>query len=272
MVDADLHETETLPVRVGERLRTAREAAGYDLNDVGTRTRIPVRHLEAIERSDYAALPSSTYALGFTKSFARAVGLDESAIATALRTELGRVEPGARDVASYDLVDPARVPSRLLAWTAAAIALILAIGYGMWRSELFGPRGDTPVAEQTVTPPAPAPDAPAAVPAAPPVAEGPVVLTAKSAVWLRITDAAKKRLYDGELAIGQSFTVPADANDPRILTGRPDALKVTIGGVEVAPLGPPEKTIADVPVTAAALKARPPAPAVTTAPPVTTPR
>ena len=52
---------------VGDRLRRLREESGLDLGDVATRTRIPLRHLEAIERSDYAALPSMTYAIGFVR-------------------------------------------------------------------------------------------------------------------------------------------------------------------------------------------------------------
>ncbi len=47
------------------------------------------------------------------------------------------------------------------------------------------------------------------------------------------------------------------ARDPMILTGRPDALSVTVGGQAIPPLGSPEKTISDVPVSASALLARP---------------
>src|SRR3546814_11154552 len=53
------------------------------------------------------------------------------------------------------------------------------------------------------------------------------------------------------------YTVPADAQNPQILAGRPQALRVTIGGKEVAPLGPADRTITDVGISAAALNARP---------------
>jgi len=264
MVDGEPPESGLFPASVGERLRIAREAAGLDLSDIGTRTRIPMRHLDAIERSDYSSRPSPTYAVGFVKSYARALSLDEAALATDLRIEIGRIEPGAHDVQSYEPADPSRVPSRLLAWTAAAIALLIAIAYGVWRGNYFE-QNTAPLVESVETAtPAPTSPAAAAVPplpgAATAAATGPgqVVLTATAPVWLRISDASDSKLFEKEMAAGESYSVPIGANGPKILTGRPDALKVTVDGREVAPLGPPEKTIADVGVSAAALAARPP--------------
>lgn len=264
MVESELPETGLFPQSVGERLRIMRETAGLDLNDVGTKTRIPLRHLEAIERGDYAALPSPTYALGFTRSYARAVGGDEAALIVQLREDLGREDPMAHGNLPYEPADPTRVPSRLLAWTAAALALILAVGYWTWRSNYWGPDAITPVPSETPAVPPPVvattngTPAPAAAPAAP--ATGEVVLTATAPVWLRIYDASKTKLFEKEMTVGERYTVPANANNPMILTGRPDGLKVTVGGREVAPLGTVEKSIKDVGVSAAALAARPPAP------------
>jgi len=266
MVDAELPEPGLFPQSVGERLRVLREAAGLDLNDVGMKTRIPLRHLEAIERSDYAALPSPTYAVGFARSYARAVGADDMPLITQLREELGRKDPVARGDMPYEPTDPARVPSRLLAWTAAVLALMLAIGYWTWRSNYWGPDAVTPVPSEVPAPPpvAVTTDAPqSGVPATAP-ATGEVVITATAPVWLRIYDASKTKLFEKEMTIGERYVVPRDANNPMILTGRPDGLKVTVGGREVAPLGTAEKAIRDVGVSAAALAARP---VVATAPP-----
>ena len=259
MVESALPEAGLFPQSVGERLRIMRETAGLDLNDVGTKTRIPLRHLEAIERGDYASLPSPTYALGFTRSYARAVGGDEAALITQLREDLGREDPASHTM-PYEPTDPARVPSRLLAWTAAALFLIVAVGYWTWRSNYWGPDAVTPVASDTPAAPAPEVVATNPAPAAPVVAApatGDVVLTATAPVWLRIYDASKTKLFEKELAIGESYTVPANANNPMILTGRPDGLKVTVGGREVAPLGTAQKSIKDVGISAAALAARP---------------
>ncbi len=259
MVDAELPEAGLFPQSVGERLRVMREAAGLDLNDIGTKTRIPLRHLEAIERGDYAALPSPTYALGFTRSYARAVGADEAPLIVQLREDLGREDP-ATHLMPYEPTDPSRVPSRLLAWTAAVLALVLAIGYWTWRSNYWGPDAVTPVpSESPAAPPViVATTAVPQIPVAAAPATGEVVLTATAPVWLRVYDASKTKLFEKEMTVGERYTVPADANNPMILTGRPDGLKVTVDGRDVAPLGTAEKSIKDVGISAAALAARPP--------------
>ncbi|AYJ86520.1 helix-turn-helix domain-containing protein [Sphingomonas paeninsulae] len=255
MVDGEIPEKGLFPISVGERLRVAREAAKLDLNDVSTRTRIPLRHLTAIENSDYTALPSQTYALGFAKSYARAIGVDEIALGNDLRAELGRAHPDARDANVYEPADPSRVPPRLLAWTAALLALIIVVGYGVWRGGYFDSADvatPAPVIAQQETVAA---AAPVAKPAAT-VGPGQVVLTATTAVWLRITDGAKTALFQKEMAAGETYQLPLTATDPKILTGRPDALKVTIDGREVAPLGGAKTTVRNLGISAAALNAR----------------
>jgi cytoskeleton protein RodZ len=251
------------PRSVGERLLAARVAAGLDLNDIATKTRVPMRHLEAIERSDYASLPSATYALGFARQYGRAVGLNDVDLARDLRAELGRAPLESPDSTPYVPVDPTRVPSRLLAWTAAGLAAVLLIGYLVWRSIAFG-EAVAPVVEPASLPvvaAAPATPTPAVVSAP----TGQVVLTATAPAWLRVYDKNDKVLFEKEMAAGESWPVPGDADTPMIRTGRADAIKVTVGGAEVAPLGPPERTVRDVVLTAAALAARPPA-AVTPTP------
>ena len=71
------------------------------------------------------------------------------------------------------------------------------------------------------------------------------------------------RLMEKQLARGESYTVPAEARGPQLWTGRPDALAITIGGRQVRKLAEDDTVMRDVPVTAEALLARPPAPAST---------
>ncbi|MDF0542016.1 helix-turn-helix domain-containing protein [Sphingobium sp. H39-3-25] len=239
----------------GDTLRRAREDQGLALQEVATRTRVPVRQLEMIERNDFAGLPGLPYAVGFARAYARAIGIDEVAIAAGVREALGGTDMQAGRYEAFEPADPARVPPRYLAWTALAIALILAAGFGVWRTQLFTPPTDEQIAAAQQAPAVAARPA-AGQPARPAPAEGPVVLTALDAVWLRIYDQTGERLLEKEMAKGESYTVPADANNPMILTGRPDTLAVTVGGRPVPPLGPPERTISDMPISAAALLAR----------------
>lgn len=120
------------PARAGDVLRMAREAQGLSLGDIGARTRIPSRHLAAIEASDYQSLPSATYAVGFAKAYARAVGADEVAIAQAVRADVDKLGRRVNEYVPQDIVDPSRVPSRGLAIVGLGIALALLVIAGLW--------------------------------------------------------------------------------------------------------------------------------------------
>jgi cytoskeleton protein RodZ len=243
---------------VGEQLKAARDERRLTLTDVAAQTRIPIRHLEALESSDFAALPGSMYSIGFAKSYARCVGLDQNVIADEMRAELAKgghagFIPATPD---YEPADPGRVPPRWLAWAAAAIALLGLIGYLAWRSFAMSP--DAPAAPAVESEVAPAKTATSTTAPTAPMG-GVVVITANETVWVKIYDADKKRLFESEMKAGESYSVPADANNPMIVTGRPQALQVTVGGKPVAPLGDADRTISDVGVGAAALLARKPA-------------
>jgi cytoskeletal protein RodZ len=234
---------------ISARLRAAREAKGYSLDDVATRTRVPLRHLNHIDAGEWNALPAITYSVGFVRSYANAVGLDGTAIGVELREALGGGSGSKRAGApQYEPADPARVPPRSLAIAAGLLAIVLAIGYLVWRTNA----ADEPNALELATA-APAVPAVAAGPQpqpAPaqlqPATAGPVAITAADDVWLRIYEAGGPKLYEGVIKANQRYEVPATARAPQILTGRPDAIRITVGQTGIPPLGPPRRTIADV--------------------------
>ena len=228
--------TAAQPSTPGAKLRAAREAQGLSVQDIATRTRIAQRQLEAIERDDYGALPGIPYAVGFARAYARAIDLDEVAIAADVRNAVHNSDMGATRYEAFEPADPARVPSRTLAWTAAVIGIIVIAGFTIWRTQLLTPPTGEEIAEQQAGKPAAAPKAGVQAPIAAPVT-GPVVFTANDDVWMRIVDEAGERLKDGLLKKGESFTLPAGARNPTILTGRPQALDVTVGGKAIPPLG-----------------------------------
>lgn len=256
MTDPNSPEEATLfPKTVGEKLREAREAQGLSLAEIAARTRVPVRQLEAIELGNYAALPSITYSVGFAKAYARAVDLDEVAIAREVRGANDRPDAVRRtEYEAYPIDEPSRGPSPGLAIVGLIGAVVLLIAVGLfYGTNLFRGEDSAPAAvvENTIAE-APTP-APVATPAVP---TGAVVLTATDEVWLKVYDAAGKTLFLGTLQAGEVYTVPADASGPLINVGRPDKLLITVGGTAVAPLGSGKVAIKDVPIDAASLTAR----------------
>lgn len=254
MSDGQPPEEAAGPHTVGARLRAAREAQGLSIADVAARTRVTQRYLEAIEQDRLDQLPSSTYASGFARAYARAVGVDQAEVGRDIRAELARGAMPARTHHFEEIADPARGPSRGVVIVAAGLALaVLVLGVLWLATGMFRGTGEAPVVQPSATVTG-TPVTTAAVPVAAPA--GRVVLTARDDVWMRVYDAADKTLFLGTLTPGQTFEVPSAAQAPKINVGRPDQLTVTVDGKEVAPLGDGKRAIKDVGIDATALTAR----------------
>ena len=86
----------------------------------------------------------------------------------------------------------------------------------------------------------------------PVAAQGPVVLTANAEVWLQVKDGGTT-LKEGILQTGQSFEVPATAAAPVLTTGKPEALRISVGTADAPPVGPAATTVSNVSLLAADL-------------------
>ena len=267
------------PKSVSERLKAARAKSGLTIETIAERTRIPGRHLRALEEGRFQDLPAVAYSAGFARAFAQSVGLDGAAVASQYRAE---AEPDPLPYYDqYEPLDPARVPSSGLAWVAAGagalvVAVLIAFSMG-----LFSRGGDNvtvaasqpaPASEAAVSAPASVPPLsppPVAAPSVPAqqaagqVATGQVVLTASEDAWIKVYDRGGQTVRMGILKAGESYAVPGDPAQMLLWTGKAGAIKVTVGGKAVAPLGQPVQTVRDVSLAPDSLLARqaPPAPA-----------
>lgn len=256
-------EATLFPKTVGERLRDARLAQKLELPDIAQRTRVPLRHLEAIEAGDYSGLPTPTYAVGFARAYARAVGVDEVEVAREVRGKSEATVAARRpEYQPYDIEDTPRTPSRGVMFATIAAALVVLAAALAWYSWFRGGTGGDDAPATAAYTPTAAPTA--AAPAAAPATTGQVTLVASDEVWVRIYDANDSTLKMGTMAAGERYDVPTDAAGPMINTGRPDKLQILVNGSAVPPLGDGKRAIKDVAISAVALAARnAPAPAAT---------
>ena len=233
---------------VGERLRVAREEKKLSLEEVATQTRIPLRHLKSLEESDWSNLPAPTYTIGFAKSYASAVGLDRTEIGEDLRSEMGGIRPDTSSPEVFQPADPARTMPKWLVLSAIGAIVLLVVILSWLNNRSLEPEDTS--APETATTSAPQQRVPETVPTQAPqqpaaAASGPVVLTATEPAWIQVTDQGKT-LFSGELAAGQSFTVPTTASAPQLKAGKPEALKVTVGTATAPPVGPPGRVASKV--------------------------
>ncbi len=166
---------------LGAEMQAARRAHGWELPQLAASLRIRQSYLEAIEAGRLADLPGTTYALGFVRAYASALGLPGEEMARRFRADATLAN------GQTALRFPAPVPQRGL--PAGALMLlgvfILAASYGGWYwitehratpVETVPPIPDAMVSETQKPVPSPqvasllpntAPPAPAPTPAAP---------------------------------------------------------------------------------------------------------
>ena len=243
------------PTAPGERLRAAREAKGLSIDDVCAATRIPKRHLETIEDGDFAVLPGRTYAIGFSRSYAKAVGLNDEEIVNEVREQ--RLRDG-----TMQTEDPTRLPSRGLVFGSIIAAVVLLAGLFAFSRTFFdaGAEPASLLAEQDQRDLAQEQAAAVATESASaqPAASGPVVFTStEDGMWVRFYDGDESNVIMEKLmSKGETYTIPDTARDPKVRTGRPDAFAITVGGKSVPPLAKEDQVMSDVEVSAEALLAR----------------
>lgn len=254
---------------VGAQLKAAREERGLTIEQLAAETRIPQRHLQTIENGEFASLPARTYAIGFARTYARAVGLSDVEVAEKVRAELDANEPEPRERSPrFEPGDPARVPSRGLGWLSIlAVVLVIAGIFFAFRT-FFAPAAELPsLVEQQQQAEAEAQARTQAAaqrragaagqPLGNPPSDGPVVFTAlEGPVWVKFYDASGRQLMQKEMERGERYEVPSDAEGPQLWTARPDALSITVGGRSIPKLSDREQVMRDVAVSAEALLAR----------------
>lgn len=98
--------------KVGDMIRNARNKKKIDLPKVAAELCIRKVYLEAIETSDYEAMPEHPYGIGFVRSYAEFLGLSSSRMADLYRTELNIKDSQNKAYAKEDADLESNVPSR----------------------------------------------------------------------------------------------------------------------------------------------------------------
>ncbi len=230
----DIEETAAVET-VGERLRNAREAQGMTLEAVAAQTRIPTRHLASLETGDWASLPAPTYSVGFAKNYAAIVGLDRAEIADQLRSEMGGTRVPYTQAEVFQPADPKRSMPKWLIISAIVAVLVVFAVLSLLRNRELDPAAAAPEAGAPATSTA-AVTAPAVT--LTPAASGTVTLTALQPVWFEVREKNGAVIHMGQLTPPETYDVPVTATAPVMKTGRPEAMRITVGGKDIPAIGP----------------------------------
>ena len=133
MVDSNITEISETSLAstlltIGVQLCAARKETGRSVADVANELRINAGYLNAIEKGELDALPSSTYVAGFLRSYGNFVGFDGNELA---RTYLGRVDDADRQP-TYSFPQNNVKPQRSGALIASITVVLVVAGYAGW--------------------------------------------------------------------------------------------------------------------------------------------
>lgn len=87
-----------LVTELGDRLREAREAKGYTLDDLQEITKIQKRYLAGIEKEEYKSMPGSFYVRAFIKQYAEAVDLDADEMLTLYKGSVNKEDAEEEEI------------------------------------------------------------------------------------------------------------------------------------------------------------------------------
>jgi transcriptional regulator with XRE-family HTH domain len=167
---------------IGDALAEARRQAGLTVAQVGQQTGIRETIITAIEGDDYSACGDDSYARGYIRSIARAVGADPEPLIRVYNTTRPRSQPAADDTSQLgpqpttdDPADPVTVTGTAEWIWRVWLAVVVVVMGGLWFAAfhyLAGPRHAVTLAPSAREHPrshaSPAPQTPAR-PSVPPV-------------------------------------------------------------------------------------------------------
>jgi len=141
----------------GEYLKREREQRGVSLDDIFNATKVPLKHLRALEADNFDSMPHPTFIKGYIRSYCKVLGLDEND--AVLRYEVYLKD---KAVASQEPRQQARIPEPrkiqrppllgqfwddkrnvIMVVVGAAVAVIIIV-----LLIIFGLRGPAPTDEQ----------------------------------------------------------------------------------------------------------------------------
>jgi cytoskeletal protein RodZ len=266
----------------GDELKRHRLLREVSLESIAAATKISVRHLQALERADFAKLPAPVFTRGFIRAYATFLGLDPEEMVNAYLSETTGASPSR---VSAPVAGASRRPSLravVLGIVAAAVAIL--IGAAVWRaarrpraedarSPSLPPVSLSPHIRQVpATTPAPAPasatgssvpapgtTSPAAPPASAPPSSAPpssaetrdpvaapltLAISTEANCWSQIS-ADGRSIFSGTFRSGETRRFEA-RRAFHLTAGNAGALRVAVNGRSLPPLGKAGEVVRDL--------------------------
>jgi len=205
-------------ISLGVLLKHARERRGLTLQEIAKQTKLPQRHLEALEQDNLGLLPSF-YQRAEIRTYAQAVGLDPSILKAQLDSALKPIEAPAPPLEVPKTSAPQR--TRTLTMMALVVITVAGLGYAIVQ------RTRMPISEavQSVQSESAASPSASAKSAEPVSVEQPDAIAASDVRIAAPTETTETRPQPDEPR------PPVNAVTELVVTTEPAGARVTVNGI-----------------------------------------
>ena len=212
---------------VGTSLKEMRKSAGFSVDQLSARTRIPTSVIEDLERDNFSTCGGPTYARGHIRTIARICGVVDSEVLAAFESQTIPLSKSIRDLLNDTSATAAKKDRKPLSWkalggVAAGVFAFALVGVGIISS---GNNNSVTVTSNSET----SENSPVAA-----KRNGvEVKLTGVNGLsWVAISDSTGTTQFSGRIRQGEERTF-SDNQLLYVVIGNAGAINLTVNGEDI---------------------------------------
>ncbi|MEY2679734.1 MAG: hypothetical protein RLZZ160_812 [Actinomycetota bacterium] len=212
---------------VGTSLKEIRKSAGFSVDQLSARTRIPTSVIEDLERDNFSTCGGPTYARGHIRTIARICGVVDSEVLAAFESQTIPLSKSIRDLLNDTSATAAKKERKPLSWkalggVAAGVFAFALVGVGIISS---GNNNSVTVTSNSET----SENSPVAA-----KRNGvEVKLTGVNGLsWVAISDSTGTTQFSGRIRQGEERTF-SDNQLLYVVIGNAGAINLTVNGEDI---------------------------------------
>jgi len=212
---------------VGTSLKEMRKSAGFSVDQLSARTRIPTSVIEDLERDNFSTCGGPTYARGHIRTIARICGVVDSEVLAAFESQTIPLSKSIRDLLNDTSATASKKERKPLSWkalggVAAGVFAFALVGVGIISS---GNNNSVTVTSNSET----SENSPVAAKRN----EVEVKLTGVNGLsWVAISDSTGTTQFSGRIRQGEERTF-SDNQLLYVVIGNAGAINLTVNGEDI---------------------------------------
>ncbi|MGA0112985.1 MAG: helix-turn-helix domain-containing protein [Candidatus Nanopelagicaceae bacterium] len=216
---------------VGSSLQEMRKSAGFTVEQLAARTRIPATVIEDLERDNFSTCGGPAYARGHIRTIARICGVGDSEVLIAFESQTISLSKSIRDLLNDTSATPATKERKPISWKALSGLVAGVALFGIVGALIFSTSNESPEEQSVVSNSTSSNQSNGAVAE---VKDGVEVVIAgvNGLSWVAVNDSTGATQFSGRIRQGESRSF----NDNQLLylvIGNAGAVQLKVNGEDL---------------------------------------